>query len=30
MVLPTPYLADGNVDLDAMESVAQFCVDAEQ
>ena len=27
-VLPTPYLADGNVDLDAMESVAQFCVDA--
>ncbi len=27
-MLPTPYLADGNVDLDAMESVAQFCVDA--
>ena len=27
-VLPTPYLADGNVDLDAMETVAQFCVDA--
>ncbi len=27
-VLPTPYLADGNVDLDTMESVAQFCVDA--
>lgn len=27
-VLPTPYLKNGEVDLDAMESVAQFCVDA--
>lgn len=27
-VLPTPFLEDGDVDLRAMEKVAQFCVDA--